>query len=245
MAKKRLDEQLVFLGIAPTPDAAKRMVMAGEILVKEEPVLKPGTLVKPEWPIRNRRRKLNFASRAGDKLKAGLTHFKWDINGAIALDLGASTGGFTDCLLSMGARKVYAVDVGTNQLIYRLRTDPRVVCLEQTHAKDLNQNLIPQPIQVLTADVSFTSLKFVLPCVFPLLAQAARLMCLFKPQFECARQAIGAGGIVRDPSIVADTLESFLNWASTHHLKVVGPPLASPVKGREGNQEFLCAFEKP
>ena len=198
MKKPRLDEELVRRELAADGAEAQRWIMAGLVLVEDRPVDKPGTLIKADSAIRIKRKPLAYVSRGGLKLEAALQAFAIEVTGRIALDLGASTGGFTHCLLRWGAGKVYAVDVGTNQLDYRLRTDPRVVCLERTHAKKLTRELIPEPVDILVADVSFTSLTYVLPYTFPLLSGQAQGICLFKPQFEVPKDRVAEGGLVTE-----------------------------------------------
>lgn len=244
MPKTRLDQALVTQGFAPNVDRAKRMIMAGEVLVDHTPVNKSGALIARDAHIRLRNQKGRYASRAGLKLEAALDHFGLSPKSRIALDLGASTGGFTDCLLKRGAKRVYAVDVGTNQLIYRLRTDQRVISLEKTHANRLNAELIPEPVEALTVDVSFTSLSYVLPFTFPLLAKDAWLICLFKPQFEVEKRMVGEGGIVRDETAVQNQLKQFQTWTLDQGLKLLGNPFPCPVAGREGNREILLSFKR-
>jgi len=181
MKRIRLDEELVRRGLAEDVRAARGLVMAGTVLVDEVPVDKAGTRIADEAAIRLKTTREPFASRAGRKLAGALQTFRIEVEGKIALDLGASTGGFTDCLLQQGAKRVYAVDVGTNQLAWHLRRDARVISLEKTHARVLDRTLVPDAIDILVADVSFTSLRYVLPFAFPLLAENAPAICLFKP----------------------------------------------------------------
>ncbi len=237
MKKMRIDEALVRRGLAENRERALRLVMAGEVLVGDEPVDKPGSRIDPSLPIRLRAKKGRFVSRAGQKLEAALANFKISLQDLTAMDLGASTGGFTDCMLRAGARTVYAVDVGTNQLDYRLRTDPRVVSLERTHAKQLSAELVPEAIDFLAVDVSFTSLRYVLPHARPLLAENARSVCLLKPQFEAAREKVAPGGRVSaaDADEVREHIEA---WFQAQGIRVLGV-VKSPIKGRQGNQEFL------
>lgn len=244
MPKRRLDEALVQQGLAPTLETAKRMIMAGEVLVDNVPASKSSDVVLESAALRTRKKGSRFASRAGEKLAAAMASFQVSAKDRIALDLGASTGGFTDCLLQDGAQKVYAVDVGTNQLVYRLRTDIRVVSLEKTHAKELNTHLIPESIDALTVDVSFTSLRFVLPFVWPFLAESAWIICLFKPQFECERSHVDKGGIVRNKAVIEHALLTFKEWSTHQGFPLNKPPLPSPLKGRQGNQEYLLLLGK-
>ncbi len=243
MKKTRLDHELVKQGFVSDMDEAKRWIMTGLVLVEDQPLDKPGTLIKPDSKIRIKKKTGRFVSRGGEKLAAALLAFQIPVLGRLALDLGASTGGFTDCLLQEGARKVYAVDVGTNQLVYRLRSDPRVVCLERTHARDLNRELVPEPIELLVSDVSFTSLTYVLPYTFGLLAPDADAVCLFKPQFEAPREKVAPGGLV-DEKDAATALLSLEVWLHERGIPLLGK-MKSPVKGREGNQEFLIRIKPP
>ena len=237
MAKIRLDQLLVERELAENRDQAKRLIMAGLVLVGDEKIEKAGTAVRADCPIRLKNHGKRFAGRGGLKLKAALEHFSPRVKGVVALDLGASTGGFTDCLLQHGAARVYAVDVGTNQLVYSLRTDPRVVCLERTHAKKLCPALIPEKIDFLTVDVSFTSLRYVLPFAKPLLAPSARAVVLVKPQFEVGRERVKPGGLVDEEDANAVTRD-MARWFENDGIRVLGT-LECPVKGRDGNREFL------
>lgn len=237
MKKSRLDEMMIDLGLALDREEAKRWIMAGQVLVDDQRIEKPGTLIKADSTLRIKKKSGLFVSRAGDKLEGALKHWDLDVADLTALDLGASTGGFTDCLLKRGASKVYAVDVGANQLDYRLRVDPRVVSLERTHAKKLNKELIPEAIELVVVDVSFTSLKYVLPFVFPLLSENAWALCLYKPQFEVARELVGKGGIVDEQHTPA-ALADMRAWFESKNVEIKAE-MKSPVKGRDGNQEYL------
>ena len=239
--KPRIDEALVGRGLVEDLSEARKRIMAGEVLCGDRRIDKPGTPVDPDSPLRLKTRQGKFVSRGGLKLEGALDSFNPIVAGRIALDLGASTGGFTDCLLQRGAAKVYAVDVGTNQLDYRLRIDPRVVVLERTHAKTLDRTKVPDPIELLVADVSFTSLRYVLPHVIPLLAPAATGVCLFKPQFEVPRERVTAGGLA-EPSDAEQTLSELWSWLQGQGLRQRGQ-MKSPVKGRDGNQEYLLWWE--
>lgn len=235
--KLRLDEAVVAQGLAADTQEAARLIMAGKVLVGDERIDKPGTRIKGDALLRLKQKSGRFVSRAGGKLAGALEAFVVDPKGCVCLDLGASTGGFTDCLLQAGAAKVYAVDVGTNQLVWRLRTDERVVSLEQTHARDLSRELVPDPVDLLVADVSFTSLRYVLPAPLSLLQPKGELICLFKPQFEVARHLVQPGGLVLEKD-AAEALASMLAWCEDQGLEVTGQ-IKSPVKGLQGNQEFL------
>lgn len=236
--KVRIDALLVEQGFFSDVEEARRWVMAGKVLVDDRVIDKPGSMVRANKVPRLRGADRRFVSRGGFKLEAALDAFGIDAHGAVALDLGASTGGFTDCLLQRGAQKVFAVDVGTNQLDYRLRSDERVISLEQTHAKDLNSELVPDRLSLVVTDVSFTSLAYVLPPTLALAEKGCDWVCLFKPQFEVPREAVGAGGIVRDEAAVAAASErvtAALAEAGLTKKKC----LPCPLKGREGNQEYL------
>ena len=233
----RLDEILVTRGLAENTTQAQSLIMAGKVIVDEQRLDKAGTSVKADSAIRLKSHPARFASRAGLKLEAAMVHWQLSAAGKIALDLGASTGGFTDCLLQHGARKVYAVDVGTNQLIYRLRTHPAVICLERTHAKSLSKDLVPDAVQFLVVDVSFTSLRYVLPYVRPLLHPDAQGVLLFKPQFEVPREYVLTGGLA-DARAAETAMDRFETWLADQGWQKIGC-IKSPTKGKEGNQEFL------
>lgn len=238
LKKQRLDAALVACGLAPDLEKARRLIMAGEVVVNEGREDKPGTMIKADARLRLKDHKKGpFVSRAGGKLDAALSHWPIDPTDKICLDLGASTGGFTDCLLQKGAARVYAVDVGTNQLVWHLRNHPQVVCLEKTHARDLNVSLIPEPIALLVVDVSFTSLRYVLPSVFPLLVDGAEGVLLYKPQFEVGRHQVQPGGLVGEEDALAEMM-IVTDWLTTQGLEIRDSK-KSPVKGRDGNQEYL------
>ena len=244
MARIRLDLALVERGLCPSREQAKRLIMAGEVLVGEEVVSKPGWLVRRDAALRVRQPP-RFVSRGGLKLEGALDHFGLDVTGFVALDIGASTGGFTDCLLQRGAAKVYAFDVGTNQMVWKLRSDPRVVCRENFNVRHLQPEDLPEPVDLIVADVSFISLTLVLPGPIAALKPGGQAVVLVKPQFELSREEIGAGGIVRDPALHAKAcarLQAFvearpeLRW---HGL------VESSIQGTDGNREFLAWFSKP
>lgn len=238
MKKVRLDDELVNRGFAESKEKAQRLIMAGQVIVADSRIDKVGTLIKASEMIRIKGKNNPYVSRAGNKLAGALEAWpQVSIEGKVALDLGASTGGFTDCLLQKGATKVYAVDVGTNQLVWQLRNDPRVCSLEKTHAKMLNTSLVPEPIDLVTVDVSFTSLRYVLPFTFPLLSENAILLCLVKPQFEVERHLVGPGGIVAETE-GEKVLTAFLQWVEAQELQCHAQ-MKSPVKGRDGNQEYF------
>lgn len=236
--RRRLDEALVTRGLAPDLPTARALVMAGEVVVGEHRVDKPGAPIADDTPVRVRGKGHGYVSRGALKLVHGLDHFGVAVTGRTALDLGASTGGFTEVLLERGARRVYAVDVGRDQLAWRLRQDPRVVSLEQTHARDLTPALVPEPIELLVADVSFTSLRSVIPQCFPLLAPEVDLVVLVKPQFEARAGEVEPGGLVSDPVVQARCCAEVADFLAAAGFEV-RPPVPSAVRGATGNQEFL------
>ncbi len=241
MPKSRLDLLLVSRGLAPTRERARALILAGHVSVAGQPVTKAGTAVADDADITLRQADHPWVSRGGLKLDHALQVFNLDVAGALALDIGASTGGFTDVLLARGATKVVALDVGTNQLDWRLRTDPRVVCIEGVNARYLTPDQLPADARrfgVITIDASFISLTHLLPILPPLLAPAGRAVVLVKPQFEAGRGEVGAGGIVRDPDVHARVVQAVGDAA----VRVGLTPLAveaSPITGAEGNREFL------
>ena len=237
--KKRLDLLLVESGLAPTRSRAADLVRQGAVSVAGVKALKPGILVPPEAPLTVAPGAQPYVSRGGLKLEAALDAFGFEAKGRTALDIGASTGGFTDLLLARGAALVYAVDVGRDQLHAKLRGDPRVVSLEATDARSLDAGLVPEKVTAIVADVSFISLTQALPAALGLAAPGAWLIALVKPQFEAGREAVGKGGIVRDAAHrraaverVRAFIEALPRWTVTHEM-------ASPILGRDGNEEFL------
>jgi 23S rRNA (cytidine1920-2'-O)/16S rRNA (cytidine1409-2'-O)-methyltransferase len=236
MSKKRLDILLVERGLAESRQKAKALIMAGRVLVDDRPVSKAATLVSAGAHIRVKAR-LPYVSRGGLKLEAALDRFAIEVRGVVAADAGASTGGFTDCLLKRGASRVYAIDVGYGQLAWSLRTDPRVVVMERVNVRYLTD--LPEPIDLATLDLSFISLKLVLPTVVGWLKPGANVVALIKPQFEAGRQQVGKGGVVRDAEVHRAVLNEVLAWALDHGLTAQGLVL-SPLKGPAGNVEFLA-----
>lgn len=236
VAKQRLDQHLVALGLTDSREQARRLIMAGEVRVDGQLAHRPATLVAPESQIEIKQRP-RFVSRGGEKLDAAMQRFGLAASGRVCADLGASTGGFTDVLLQRGAAKVYAIDVGHGILDYRLRTDPRVVVLERTNARYLAQ--LPEPVSLVTIDASFISLKLLLPVARGWLQTSSDIVALIKPQFEAGRKQLGKGGIVKDPAVHRQVLADLLSWA---HANQFGPAglMRSPIKGAEGNVEFLA-----
>ncbi|NOZ50872.1 MAG: TlyA family RNA methyltransferase [Chloroflexi bacterium] len=235
MKKQRIDLLLVQRGLCESREQARRLTMAGAVLVDDRPVTKAGQQVPAEATIRLKARP-KYASRGGIKLEAALQAFAIDPTGCICADLGASTGGFTDCLLQHGAAKVYAVDVGYGQLHWRLRQDERVVVMERTNARYLKA--LPEPIQLITIDASFISLRLLLPVAARLLTPDGHIIALVKPQFEAGREQVGKGGVVRDAKIHRQVLKGILAWVQDQGMGAAGLS-ASPLLGPKGNREFL------
>jgi 23S rRNA (cytidine1920-2'-O)/16S rRNA (cytidine1409-2'-O)-methyltransferase len=238
--KQRLDLTLVERGLAPSREKARAMILAGDVRVAGQTEHRAAAPVAADAPI-DVVRPQRFVSRGGDKLDHALDAFGVDVTGTIALDVGASTGGFTDCLLQHGAARVYAVDVGYGQLDARLRADDRVVVMERTHVKDLTT--LPETPAIATIDVSFISLTQALPNVITLLAPGGRIVALVKPQFEAGREEVGRDGVVRDPLVHATVIGRVAWWCVNHGLGVRGVT-ASPLLGPAGNREFFLLLEK-
>ena len=217
--------------------------MAGAVFSGENKLSKAGDLLAVDAPLEVRGKDHPWVSRGGIKLDHGLAHFGFDVTGAIALDVGSSTGGFTDVLLSRGAAKVYAVDVGTNQLAWKLRKDPRVVVHEQTNARSLDSTIIPEPVDILVCDASFIGLAKVLEAALRLAKPGAKLIALIKPQFEAGREEVGKGGVVRDPAVHQRVCAEAAAWVQSQGWSVVGVT-QSPITGPEGNIEFLLGATK-
>jgi len=236
--KLRIDRLLVERGLASSRERAQRLVMAGDVLVGERPVTKPGTEVPADASVRLRGEEAPFVSRGGEKLAGALDAFGVDVGGETALDVGASTGGFTDCLLQRGARRVIAVDVGYGQLAWRLRQDARVVVLERTNARALAPELLPETPGLATVDVSFISLTLVLPPLAAVLAPEATVLPLVKPQFEVGRGGVGKGGVVRDPAARAAAVARVRAAAEALGFAVRGEA-ESVLPGPKGNREVF------
>ena len=241
--KVRADQLLVSRGLAESRTRAQALIMAGAVFSGERKLAKAGEMLAEDAPLEVRGKDHPWVSRGGIKLDHGLTHFGFDVTGAVALDVGSSTGGFTDVLLSRGAAKVYAVDVGTNQLAWKLRQDPRVLVHEQTNARRLDASIIPEPVDIIVCDASFIGLAKVLEAPLKLAKSGARLVALIKPQFEARRQEIGKGGVVRDAAVHARVVAEAKTWVEAEGWTVVGIT-PSPITGPEGNVEFLLGAEK-
>ncbi len=238
MAKKRLDILLVEQGLAESRQKAQASIMAGIVYVNGQKVDKAGAPTDEAASIEVRGKTLQYVSRGGLKLEKAMRAFPITLTDKVSADIGASTGGFTDCMLQNGARKVYAVDVGYGQLAWSLRNDPRVVCLERTNARYLTREQIPEPLDFASIDVSFISLKLILPTLRTLMAQGGEVACLVKPQFEAGREKVGKKGVVRDPAVHLEVLEHFLEHAAQAEFHVAGLTY-SPIRGPEGNIEYL------
>jgi len=237
MSKIRLDLLIFQRGLTESRERARAEIMSGRVFVNGRRVDKPGTFVDEDSEI-ELKGALEFVSRGGLKLQKALAYFKIDPKGKICLDCGASTGGFTDCLLKGGAAKVYAVDVGYGQLAWTIRNDPRVVVMERTNIRYVTKEQIPETIDLVVIDVSFISLKLVLPVVKELLKPEGEVVCLIKPQFEAGKDKVGKKGVVRDKSVHIEVLENFLGYAESSGFSVRGLTF-SPIKGPEGNIEYL------
>jgi 23S rRNA (cytidine1920-2'-O)/16S rRNA (cytidine1409-2'-O)-methyltransferase len=234
---------LVERGLAESRTRAQSLVMAGLVFSHESRLDKPGRQLDPDIPLEIRGRDHPWVSRGGLKLDHALDQFKIDVTGRTCLDIGASTGGFTDVLLTRGASKVYAVDVGHGQLAWKLRNDERVVVLERTNARGLSRTHTPEPLNVIVCDASFIGLEIVLPAALALAAPGAILVALIKPQFEVGKGEVGKGGVVRDPALHAQVVAHIEVWVAAQGWRVLGVT-ESPITGPEGNKEFLIAAEK-
>ncbi|HEY0193980.1 MAG TPA: TlyA family RNA methyltransferase [Kofleriaceae bacterium] len=239
MARERLDKLLLDRGLVASPERARSLIMTGDVLVRGQPETKPGTMLDPAAEIRLRAEDHPYVSRGALKLVKGLEQFAIDPRGLVALDIGASTGGFTDVLLRRGARKVYAIDVGYGQLAWSIRQDPRVVVLERENVRTMDPARVPEPCDLAVIDVSFISLTAVLPRTRELLRSAGKpVIALVKPQFEVARDRVGKGGVVRDEGARRDAVEKVRSWAADHGF-VAGEDVESPITGPAGNVEYL------
>jgi 23S rRNA (cytidine1920-2'-O)/16S rRNA (cytidine1409-2'-O)-methyltransferase len=243
MKKLRADQLLVSRGLAESRTRAQALIMAGAVFSGERKLAKAGDMLAEDAPLEVRGKDHPWVSRGGIKLAHGLNHFAIDVTGAVALDVGSSTGGFTDVLLSRGAANVYAVDVGTNQLAWKLRQDPRVVVLEQTNARYLTREQVPDAVDIVSCDASFISLAKVLESPLKLARQGAHLVALVKPQFEAGRGEVGKGGVVRDPEVHERVCAAAAEWVVSQNWRVLGIT-RSPITGPEGNVEFLLGAVK-
>jgi 23S rRNA (cytidine1920-2'-O)/16S rRNA (cytidine1409-2'-O)-methyltransferase len=242
--KQRLDTMLVARGLAESRAKAQALSLAGQVWSGERRLDKPGQMLPADTPLECRGPAHPYVSRGGIKLAHGLDHFAIDPAGAVALDIGASTGGFTDVLLQRGARRVYAVDVGHGQLDWRLRQDPRVVVRERCNARYLGRAEIPEPADLVVCDASFIGLTTVLPAALDLAAPDAALVALVKPQFEVGKGRVGKGGVVRDPALHREVCDRIVAWLGTQPGWTVLGVTPSPIRGPEGNVEFLLAARR-
>jgi 23S rRNA (cytidine1920-2'-O)/16S rRNA (cytidine1409-2'-O)-methyltransferase len=240
MPKQRVDQMLVDRGLAESRTRAQALVMAGLVFAGERKVDKPGQTLADDVALEVRGRDHPWVSRGGVKLAHGLDHFGWDVTGAVAIDVGSSTGGFTDVLLTRGAARVYAVDSGTNQLAWKLRQDARVIVHEQTSARVLTAAHVPEPVDLAVCDASFIGLAKVLEVPLGFVRPGGRVMALIKPQFEAGRGEVGKGGVVRDPLVHARVSADVVAWLERGGWQVQGV-VESPITGPEGNVEFLVA----
>lgn len=241
--KIRLDIALTQRGLAESREKAKALIMAGQVYLNDRKELKAGASVKPDDKIEVRGNRNPFVSRGGLKLQKAAEKFDIDLGGCICMDIGASTGGFTDCMLIHGASKVYSIDVGYGQLAWKLRTDERVVNMERTNFRYVTHNEIPEDIDFASVDVSFISLRIILPVLRELLKSDGQAVCLIKPQFEAGREKIGKKGVVRDPQVHVEVVENIVNFALENGFDVKNLDF-SPIKGPEGNIEYLMHIQK-
>jgi 23S rRNA (cytidine1920-2'-O)/16S rRNA (cytidine1409-2'-O)-methyltransferase len=237
--KQRLDHLLVARGLCESREKGKRIILAGDVLVNDEPITKAGQLVPEDAEIRIKAQP-KYVSRGGFKMEGALEHFGIDVTGMTCLDVGASTGGFTDCLLQRGAAKVYAFDVGTNQLVWKMRSDPRVVSRENYNVRHLSKEDVPEPVDLIVADVSFISLTLVLPPAFQTLRQNGQAVVLIKPQFELSKEEIGRGGIVREKALHEKACKKIEDFARSQPGWEWRGLTESTIQGTDGNREFLA-----
>lgn len=241
--KIRLDSEIVSRGLAESRERAKAYIMSGSVYVNNQKALKAGDTVKPEDIIEVRGSLLPFVSRGGLKLDKAIKVFDIDLTGLICVDIGASTGGFTDCMLQCGAKKVFSVDVGYGQLAWKLRCDERVVNLERTNFRHVTSEQIPDSIDFASADASFISLSLLLPPLYPLMKMSARAVCLIKPQFEAGKEKVGKKGVIKDPAVHLEVLQKAADFIVKSGFSLINLDY-SPIKGPEGNIEFLAYIEK-
>jgi 23S rRNA (cytidine1920-2'-O)/16S rRNA (cytidine1409-2'-O)-methyltransferase len=244
VAKQRADQLLVERGLADSRARAQALIMAGLVSTGDRRIDKPGLSLAPDAPLHVKGKDHPWVSRGGLKLAGALSHSGWDITGGVVLDVGASTGGFTDVALHHGAAKVYAVDVGEGQLAWKLRSDPRVVVLDKTNARYLSAAHIHEPIDLVVCDASFISLKTVLPAPLALVKPGGRLIALIKPQFEVGKARVGKGGIVRDPALHDEVCTDIRAWLGGLDGWSVDDIIPSPITGPDGNVEFLLLGHK-
>ena len=241
--KQRLDQLMVVRQLAASRERARSLIREGAVLVNGLPAAKPGTIVPIGSTISLKQKDFPFVSRGGLKLEKALESFQIALPNAVCLDIGASTGGFTDCLLQHGAQRVYAVDVGYGQLAWKLRQDPRVIPIERTNARHIDDRLIPEKIDLVTVDVSFISLRLIVPAVLPLMKPVSHLITLIKPQFEVGKGQVGKGGVVKDRRLHYQVILSLQQFFESLGLECSGV-VPSPILGPKGNREFLTLLRK-
>ncbi|MDO4475930.1 MAG: TlyA family RNA methyltransferase [Lachnospiraceae bacterium] len=243
MSKERLDVILVQRGLAPSREKAKALIMAGAVYVDGQKEDKAGSMFDDQLPVEVRSNTQQFVSRGGHKLEKALQVFPIDLTGRICIDVGASTGGFTDCMLQKGAVQVCSVDVGRGQLCWQLRNDPRVICMEKTNMRYVQPEDLPVVPSFAASDVSFISLTLILEPIYRVLAEDGEVVVLIKPQFEAGRERVGKKGVVRDPQVHEDVIEKIVLFAQSVHFKTLGLDF-SPIRGPEGNIEYLLWMKK-
>lgn len=241
--KTRLDIALFERGFAESREKAKALIMAGIVYVNNQKSDKAGNTVKPDDIIEVRGETLKYVSRGGLKLEKAMKSFNISLENCICADIGASTGGFTDCMLQNGAKKVYSIDVGYGQLAWKLRTDERVINLERTNFRYVTREQVPDELDFASIDVSFISLYHILPNLRTLLKEGGRAVCLIKPQFEAGRENVGKKGVVRDKAVHIAVIEKIIGLIAENNYSLLGLDF-SPIKGPEGNIEYLCYIEK-
>ena len=241
--KKRLDCIVVEKGLAESREKAKALIMEGKIYVNNQKSDKAGTFYKDDVKVELRGKVMPYVSRGGYKLAKAIKIFPIDLKDKICMDIGASTGGFTDCMLQNGAKKVYSIDVGYGQLAWKLRTDPKVVNLERTNIRYITDEQIKDPIDFFSVDVSFISLCLVLSAAYKFMRDNAQAVCLIKPQFEAGKENVGKKGVVRDPKVHEDVINKIINFSYENGFNILGLDF-SPIKGPEGNIEYLLYIEK-
>lgn len=243
MSKERLDKELVRLGFCESREKARAVIMSGIVFVNNQRYDKPGDMIKPDDKIEVRGETLKYVSRGGLKLEKAVNSFNISLDGFICADIGASTGGFTDCMLQRGAKKVYAIDVGYGQLAWKLRTDERVINLERTNFRYVTNENVPELLDFASVDVSFISLSLILPILKNLLKNGGRAVCLIKPQFEAGKENVGKKGVVREKSVHIAVIDKIIGIIAENNFSLLGLDY-SPIKGPEGNIEYLCYIEK-
>jgi len=236
--KKRLDVLVFEKGFATSRQRSSALIMSGNILVNNQLVDKPGTMIAVDADIVNKGPDIPFVSRGGFKIEKAIHELSLNVTGMLCLDVGASTGGFTDCLLQHGARRVYAIDVGYGQLDWKLRQDPRVVVIERKNVRYATKELLPEPFDLISIDVSFISLKIVIPAIKKFLKKDGKILALIKPQFEVGKNQVGKGGVVKDPKLHQSVIQELSAFFSDSGFKI-GPVIPSPILGPKGNTEFI------